>query len=79
MFADQKRPAFYHGSRYAAPSACQHCGGVVRHENWCITRDPLVLYAYDVVLHPEKLTAEDALRLHGMGATWGCGGRGARR
>ncbi len=70
MFADQKNSAVFHSNRYSADSACEHCGGVVRHENWCITRDALVFYAYDAVLHPGKLSSEDVLRLHGMGVTW---------
>jgi hypothetical protein len=28
------------------------------------------VYAYDLVLHPGKLTNEDALPLHGMGVVW---------
>jgi hypothetical protein len=70
MFTDQKNSTIFHSNRYAADSACEHCGGVVRHESWCITRDALVFYAYDVVLHPAKLSAEDGLRLHGMGVAW---------
>jgi hypothetical protein len=42
----------YHSNRYTADSACEHCGGVIRHQNWCITRDPLVFYAYEVVCIP---------------------------
>ncbi len=71
MFTDQKTSAVFHCNRYSAESSCEHCGGVVRHESWCITRDALVFYAYEVVLHPGKLTEEDGLRLHGMGVTWG--------
>lgn len=70
MSADRKTSPIFHSNRYTANSACEHCGGVVRHQNWCITRDPLVFYAHEAVLHPAKLTAEDALRLHGMGAAW---------
>jgi hypothetical protein len=78
MFSAQSATV-YHSNRYTADSACEHCGGVIRHENWCITRDPLVFYAYEVVLHPAKLTPEDALRLHGLGVLWsGCQGTGAR-
>jgi glycerol-3-phosphate cytidylyltransferase-like family protein len=76
MFTGQKNSAVFHSNRYSADSACEHCGGVVRHENWCITRDPLVFYAYDIVVHPAKLTVEDAMRLHALGVAWGaCQGK----
>ena len=69
MFAN---PAanWYHSNRYNAQSACEHCGGVVRHERWCITSDPLVQYAYGAVLDPEKLTLCDKLILHALGVAW---------
>jgi hypothetical protein len=69
MFTDQQSPVF-HSNRYTAQSSCEHCGGVIRHENWCITRDALVFYAYEVVLYPAKMTPEDVLRLHGLGVAW---------
>jgi hypothetical protein len=58
------------GHRHAAQSVCEHCGGLVWHEPWCITCDALVQYAYGVVLEPEKLTLHDRLILHGVGASW---------
>jgi hypothetical protein len=60
----------YHSNRYSAQSACEHCGGVVRHEKWCITCDPIVQYAYGVVLEPKKLTLRDRLILHALGVSW---------
>lgn len=43
----------------------------MRHEKWCITRDPLVQYAYAIVSDPEKLTLRDRLILHALGVDWG--------
>lgn len=60
----------YHCNQYNAAAACEHCDGVIRHEAWCITRDPIVYYAYEVVVHPEKLTVGDAIHLHALGVTW---------
>jgi len=62
--------AWYHGNEYNAKSPCEHCGGIVRHERWCITCDPLVQYAYGVVIAPEKLTFRDRLILHALGVIW---------
>lgn len=70
MFANPAA-SWYHSNQYAAQSACQHCGGVVRHERWCITCDPLVQYAYQAVLEPDKLTLADKLILHALGVVWG--------
>lgn len=69
MFANPAA-SWYHSNRYCASSACEHCGGVVRHERWCITVDPAVQYAYEVVLDPEKLTLVDRLTLHALGVAW---------
>lgn len=63
--------SWYHSNQYSAKSACEHCGGVVRHEKWCITCDPEVQYAYEVVLDHEKLTLADRLILHALGVVWG--------
>jgi hypothetical protein len=60
--------SWYHPD--SSQSECEHCGGVVRHERWCITRDPLVQYAYGVVLDPAKLTLRDRLILHALGVSW---------
>ena len=62
--------SWYHTNRQGPQSACEHCGGVIRHERWCITRDPIVYYAYDIVVHPEKLSPGDALILHSLGVAW---------
>lgn len=62
--------SWYHSNQYNAEATCEHCGGVVRHERWCITRDALVQYAYGVVLDPGKLTLGDLLILHALGVSW---------
>jgi hypothetical protein len=56
-----------HSIRY---SACEHCGGIIRHETWCIARDPVVYYAYQIVADPTMLTIGDALILHSLGVRW---------
>ena len=69
MFAN---PAanWYHSNRYSAQAACEHCGGVVRHEKWCRTCDPVVHYAFGVVDDPEKLSFRDRMILHALGVVW---------
>jgi hypothetical protein len=65
-------PTFlYHCNRYNAQAACEHCAGVIRHEPWCITRDQLVYYAYQIVADPSTLTLGDSLILHSLGVFWG--------
>ncbi len=65
-------PTFlYHCNRYSAQAACEHCEGIIRHEPWCITRDQLVYYAYQIVADPSALTLGDSLILHSLGAVWG--------
>ena len=66
-----------HSNEYNAQSTCEHCGGVVGHEKWCLTCDALVRYAYSAAQDPEKLTLRDRLILHALGVTWGlCGCEG---
>ncbi|MGA2356609.1 MAG: hypothetical protein ABSG02_19115 [Terriglobales bacterium] len=69
--SDETPATVYHSNRYSAEAACEHCEGIIRHEPWCITRDPIVYYAYQIVMDPSKLTVGDALILHSLGATWG--------
>lgn len=69
VFAN-KTASWYHSNQYNAQSACEHCGGVVRHEHWCITRDLEVQYAYAAVLDHSKLTLRDRLILHALGVAW---------
>ena len=60
----------FHANRYHAEAACEHCGGIVRHERWCILRDPIVYYAYQIVVDSSRLTLADELILHALGVTW---------
>ena len=69
MFANPSA-SWYHSSQHDAKSECEHCGGVVRHEKWCITCDPQVQYAYGAVQDPDKLTLFDRLILHALGVEW---------
>jgi len=64
---------WYPSNQNNAQATCEHCSGVIRHERWCITRSPLVRYAYGVVLDAEKLAFADRLILHALGVTWGAG------
>ncbi len=66
----QPKAVWHHSNKYSADTACEHCEGVVRHEPWCITRSPEVLYAYGAVLDAEKLTEGDRLSLHALGVAW---------
>lgn len=61
---------WYHSNKYAAEIACEHCGGVVRHEEWCVASNREVAYAYGAVLDASTLTLEDRLILHALGAAW---------
>ena len=69
MFANPTA-SWYHSNQYNAQATCEHCGGIVRHEKWCITCDPIVQYAYGVLLDAEKLTLCDRLILHALGVSW---------
>ena len=60
----------FHSNKYSRDAACEHCSGVIRHESWCITHNPRVRYAYEIVVHPEELTLEDRLILHALGTSW---------
>jgi len=62
--------ARFHSNRYSAQSACEHCSGVIRHESWCITVNPVVHYAYEAVLDAEKLSRGDVIVLHSLGVQW---------
>jgi len=67
---DHEPTTRYHSKRSSAQAACGHCQGTIRHERWCITVDPAVYYAYQIVADPSKLTVGDALILHSLGAIW---------
>jgi hypothetical protein len=68
--ADDDPTAWFHSNRYSEQVACEHCAGIIRHESWCITANPVVYYAYEVVAEPSKLTVGDGLILHSLGVTW---------
>jgi hypothetical protein len=62
--------SLYQSNQYSSRSGCGHCGGMVRHENWCITCDPEVQYAYEIVLDPGRMTIGDRIILHALGVSW---------
>jgi hypothetical protein len=62
--------AWFHSNQYNNESACEHCSGIVRHERWCITRNPMVQYAFRVVADPESLSIADRMILHALGISW---------
>jgi hypothetical protein len=68
--SDSAPTSRFHSNRYHAQAACEHCAGVIRHEPWCITRDPVVYYAYQIVADASQITPGDALILHSLGASW---------
>jgi hypothetical protein len=61
---------WYHSNQYNAQAACEHCGGITRHENWCLSRNSMVQYAFRAVRETEKLTLRDRLSLHALGVCW---------
>ncbi|HVN21850.1 MAG TPA: hypothetical protein VMU05_23895 [Dongiaceae bacterium] len=61
---------WYHSNQYDAQPACEHCGGVICHEKWCITRNYVVQYAFRAVTAPDKLKLGDRLILHALGVSW---------
>ncbi|HUC30941.1 MAG TPA: hypothetical protein VMR80_15195 [Candidatus Acidoferrum sp.] len=60
----------YHSKRINASAVCPYCDGVQEHEVWCATQDPVVFYAYQIVSDASRLTLEDSLILHSLGAAW---------
>jgi hypothetical protein len=69
----QNKTVSDHSDQYNAQSACQHCEGIICHERWCLTLNPVVHYACEIVLYPDKLILEDAIILHSLGVTWSGG------
>jgi hypothetical protein len=69
MFANPA--ASWFNSNYPnAQTICEHCGGIVRHQKWCITCDPHVQYAYAAVVDANHLSLRDRLILHALGVVW---------
>ncbi len=62
--------AWHYSDHYSAQAACEHCGNLLTHEDWCITRNTAVQYAYQIILEPSKLSLLDSLILHSLGVTW---------
>ena len=73
MPTTQSQP-WFHSNRYTADATCEYCGGLIRHEAWCITRNPNVTYAWEAVLDTARLDLHDQLILHALGVSWseGC-------
>src|ERR1700757_1098313 len=61
---------WYHSNKYTADTACGHCAGGVRHESWGPACKQGVAYAYEAVDDAARLTVEDGLILHALGAAW---------
>jgi hypothetical protein len=60
----------YHSNKYHAAAACEHCAGIVRHEDWCITKNANVYHAYEMVANPQAITEKDVIILHALGVKW---------
>jgi hypothetical protein len=69
MFANPAA-SWHHSNQNNAQAPCEHCQGIIRHERWCITCDPIVQYAFGIVLDPDKMTLRDRLILHALGVSW---------
>jgi hypothetical protein len=68
--ANTSSAKWHHSNPFNAQAACEHCGNVLTHEAWCITRNTAVQYAYQIILEPSKLNLLDSLILHSLGVTW---------
>ena len=53
--------AMYHSNGYNAQVACEHCEGIIRHERWCGTLNPVVSYACKIVVSADELAIGDAI------------------
>lgn len=59
-----------HSNQYSAEAACEHCEGIVRHTDWCITQNANVIYAFGASVDAAIMLEADHIILHGMGVTW---------
>jgi hypothetical protein len=50
--------------------ACEHCEGIIRHERWCQTLNPVVGYACKIVVSADELAIGNAIILHSLGVLW---------
>src|SRR6266850_2857661 len=64
------KAALYHSNGYNAQAACEPCEGIIRHELWCQTLNPVVCYAYKIVVSADELAIGDAIILHSLGVLW---------
>jgi hypothetical protein len=69
--SEDVRTIWYYSNRYNEQAACEHCEGIIRHEQWCIMLKPGVSYACQIVADPSKLTIGDGLILHSLRVIWG--------
>ena len=60
--------ALNHSNGYNAQAACEQ--GIVRHERWCQTLNPVVCYACKIVVSADDLAIGDATILHSLGVLW---------
>ena len=60
----------HYNSANQTETGCQHCHGLFEHEFWCMTQDPKVQYAFDIVSDAAKMTFADTLILHSLGVAW---------
>lgn len=61
---------WHNSNQYTVEAACDHCGKILQHEAWCITLNPFVQYAYEIILDAHKLTIGDTIILHSLGVSW---------
>jgi hypothetical protein len=66
----QTKSASYYSNSSSVEAACLHCKAYSWHEHWCLTLNPTVRYAYEIVFYPGKLTAGDTIILHSLGVLW---------
>jgi hypothetical protein len=53
--------AFYHSNGYSAQAACEHCDGIIRHERWYRTLNPVVGYACKIVVSADGRSNRNSL------------------
>jgi hypothetical protein len=66
----QNKTGSYHSKQDNAQAVCEYCEGILRHEQWCQTVNPVVGYARRIVSSPNELTIADAIILHSLGVLW---------
>jgi hypothetical protein len=53
--------ALHHSNGHDAQAACEHCDSMIHHERWCQTLNPVVGYAYKIVVSANELAIETRL------------------